>query len=128
MKRSNLLRRTPLRSVSTKRAKEARLYAKKRKAFLEARPVCEWWAEVHSVHTSPMPDGTVLAWFEEDKLWEWAVPPASTEIHHKAGRSGANYLDESTWMACSSEGHRWITDHPKEAEARGWIIRTRKTL
>jgi hypothetical protein len=41
---------------------------------------------------------------------------SSTEIHHTyCGKDRANYLDESTWIAVSRDGHNWIHDNPKEA-------------
>lgn len=92
MKRTALLRRTRLRPVSKKRAKEGRTYSELRKEFLAANAWC-----------------LVVA------------GKRTTEIHHTAGRSGANYLDVSTWMAVSREGHVWIHAHPKESRARGWL-------
>lgn len=79
-----------------------RVYAKKRKAFLEAHPFCM---------VSPVLKG----------LWDGLFVSA-TDIHHKAGRLGKNYLDESTWMAVSREGHDFIHRNPKIARERGWLI------
>lgn len=106
MKRTAINRRTPLRRVSKKRAREQRIYAQKRKAFLEANPICWVWAANNVV-----------------KMIEGETTKAhrSTEVHHKNGRTGKNYLDESTWMAVSAKGHCWIHQNPKEARAKGWI-------
>lgn len=90
-------RRTPIRRVSPKQSKLLRQYAKQRKAFLEAHPWCE-------VCTEP---GDRRA--------------RATDIHHKKGR-GKYLLDESTWLAVSREGHRWIHDHPKQAAELGYIL------
>lgn len=46
----------------------------------------------------------------------------AVEIHHKAGRLGKNYLDESTWMAVSRAGHNWIHDNDAEARAKGFLL------
>lgn len=102
MKRSGpIARKSPLRKQSSRRQKEARLYTKKRKAFLEDHPYCE---------VSHLIWGGIPRWV------------SSTDIHHKAGRIGKNFLDDSTWMAVSREAHDWIHSHPKEARAKGWLI------
>ena len=44
----------------------------------------------------------------------------SGEIHHKKGR-GKWYLVVEKWLAVARVCHRWITDHPKEAEQLGLI-------
>lgn len=43
----------------------------------------------------------------------------ATDVHHKAGRTGDNYLDESTWLAACRSCHMWIETHPKEAREMG---------
>jgi hypothetical protein len=45
---------------------------------------------------------------------------SSTEIHHTyCGKDRAKYyLDESTWIAVSRDGHNWIHDNPKEAREK----------
>lgn len=45
-----------------------------------------------------------------------------TDIHHKAGRIGKNYLDVSRWMACCRYHHRKIHDNPAWAVERGYLI------
>lgn len=47
----------------------------------------------------------------------------ATEIHHTyCGKDRAKYyLDESTWIAVSREGHNWIHDNPKEAREQGYL-------
>lgn len=39
-------------------------------------------------------------------------------IHHKKGR-GIYLLDVSTWIPLCVSCHRWVTDHPEQAEALG---------
>jgi hypothetical protein len=48
---------------------------------------------------------------------------SSTEIHHTyCGKDRAKYyLDESTWIAVSRDGHNWIHDNPKEAREKGFL-------
>jgi hypothetical protein len=114
MKRTPLLRRTRLKPMSKKRRKDSAIYSKKRKAFLEAHPFCAVWVEAAA---------TRIRVLREAGLGIGDIRPLrSCDIHHKAGRSGANYLDESTWMAVSREGHDWIHAHPSEARAKGWLL------
>lgn len=80
-------------AMSAKRKKEAALYSKKRKAFLEAHPHCE---------------ATWIIWPNRP------TRPAATEVHHRCKR-GVNYLNEKTWMAVSREAHLWIHGNPAQA-------------
>lgn len=43
----------------------------------------------------------------------------SSEIHHKKGRVGEYFLDTRFWLPSCSPCHKWITEHPAEAEAIG---------
>ena len=47
----------------------------------------------------------------------------ATEIHHTyCGKDRAKYyLDTSTWIAVSRDGHNWIHDNPKEARDKGFL-------
>ena len=47
----------------------------------------------------------------------------ATEIHHTyCGKDRAKYyLDVSTWLAVSRDGHNWIHDNPKEARELGYL-------
>ena len=47
----------------------------------------------------------------------------ATEVHHTyCGKDRAKYyLDESTWIAVSRDGHNWIHDNPKEAREKGFL-------
>ncbi len=90
-------RRTPLRRVSKKRRGENAYYAKKRKEFLARFPLCAVAREL----------------FNRD------LP--ATQIHHREGRIGARYLDESTWLPVSAYGHEWIHRHPAQSREKGWI-------
>lgn len=48
----------------------------------------------------------------------------ATEVHHKwCGKDRAKYyLDESTWLAVSRDGHNWIHDNPKESRELGYLF------
>jgi len=43
----------------------------------------------------------------------------ATEVHHKRGRVGALYLDVTHWLAMCHGCHVYVTEHPREAIARG---------
>ena len=47
----------------------------------------------------------------------------ATEIHHTyCGKDRSKYyLDTSTWLAVSRDGHNWIHDNPKEARELGYL-------
>lgn len=109
------LKRTPLARVSKKRAKEMRTYSKLRKEFLEAHPWCQVWLKENGFIES-----NAYMMLAYAGTIQRECPPAC-DIHHAAGRSGSNYLDTSTWMACSREGHRKIHDNPKWAREMGFL-------
>jgi hypothetical protein len=100
LKRTNLLRKTKLRSVSKKMAQRKAEYMKVREQYLKAHPYCEWWLAFYGV----------------------LACPRSTQIHHKKGRVGALLTDPAYFMAVSNEGHRYIHDNPKESYERGWML------
>src|SRR5882724_1292949 len=43
------------------------------------------------------------------------------QIHHMLGTAGDNFLDTTTWMAVSDEGHKWIEANKTDARERGWL-------
>lgn len=47
----------------------------------------------------------------------------ATEVHHTfSGKDRAkHYLDVSTWLAVSRDGHEWIHENPKEARKKGYL-------
>lgn len=47
----------------------------------------------------------------------------TTEIHHKwSGKDRAKYfLETSTWLAVSRNGHSWIHENPKESRELGFL-------
>lgn len=77
-------------AMSAKRKKEAALYSKKRKAFLEKYPRCQVCGLFSLVHFP------------------------SEDVHHTKKR-GKYYLDDSTWLAVCRGCHNRIHSNPKEA-------------
>ena len=79
--------------VSKKRQGEMDTYSKLREAFLVVKPRCE------------------------AKLV--GCTGISTDVHHKAGRVGDNYLKVGTWLAVCRSCHRFIEDNPEAAKELG---------
>jgi len=75
--------------VSAKRQVEMDTYGRLREAFLIVNPHCK------------------------AKLQKCTAK--ATDVHHKAGRIGENYLKIGTWLAVCRNCHRWITENSKEA-------------
>ncbi len=97
------------RQVSSKRAKEGRVYSVKRKAYLEAHPKCQAYdiiaAEWRLNEGQGIPDH-----------WPQSCPP-SVEIHHKR-KPKCKYLnDESTWLAVCRWSHEFIEANKSTARA-----------
>ena len=80
--------------VSAKRQVEMDTYGKLREAFLVVKSKCE----------AKLPHCT----------------GASTDVHHKAGRVGDNYLKIGTWLAVCRSCHGWIETNPLEAKELGF--------
>lgn len=90
------MKRVKLKTMSSKRRTELQIYMDRRADFLTARPRCE---------------GT-----------RRRCPNAATQVHHKAGRTGGNYLRVATWMAICDKCHRWIHAHPNKARELGLLV------
>lgn len=94
------MKRTALKQVSDGRRAERAIYLRRRKVFLAARPLCEAYRII-------WPPGRVV--------------PAATEVHHKFGRLGSNFLDESTWIAVASVSHQFIHNNARKARTLGLL-------
>lgn len=97
MIRSPLVRRTGLarggiKPVSDKRRRQCRTYTRLRREFLADRPCCEF------------PTG---------------CQNAATDVHHKAGRVGAMFLDVGHWVALCRSCHDWAGRFPAAAYELG---------
>lgn len=59
---------------------------------------------------------------KENQICPISKQPA-TEIHHTyCGKDRAKYyLDTSTWISVSRDGHNWIHDNPKESRELGYL-------
>jgi hypothetical protein len=88
-----MIRRTPIRRCSTKRAAQLRIYTKKRIAFLEANPVCQVCGNARA-----------------------------GEVHHAWGRIGELLNAEEHWLAVCRWCHNEIHNKPKWARANGYLL------
>lgn len=98
VKQKPTVKQKPLPRVSLKRSKEERIYAAQRIIFLAEHKMCEF----HIVGICTQ---------------------VATEVHHKEGRTGENYLDKTKWLAGCHECHQWATDHPEEAIQLGFSLK-----
>jgi len=80
--------------VSEKRRSEMDKYALLRELFIKTKPNCQ------------------------AKLV--GCTGVSTDVHHKAGRVGDNYLKMSTWLSVCRSCHSWIENNPAEAKELGF--------
>jgi hypothetical protein len=80
---------------SEKRKKLDSDYSKKRKIFLENKPLCE--AHILGICTQ-----------------------ISTDVHHMKGRTGDLYLNEEFWLSVCRSCHQYIETHPNEAKEMGF--------
>ena len=113
-----------IRPMSKKRERENREYLKRRKAFLLAHPFCQIWLRRNGYTEADAfeHDGLIpIDWDNGAGVVGHNSVPHSEEIHHAWGRIGKNFLDESTWVACSRQEHTWLHSHPKEARQLGLL-------
>lgn len=121
----SLSRRTRLKSVSKKRARDMRTYSKLRKEFLAAHPWCQWFIAESGHKASDVSETGWIRIGRDGLTHSFLKVPFATEIHHKA-RRGKHYLNVKTWMAVSEEGHRAIESRPGEARKKGYVISDRE--
>lgn len=125
MKRTALKRKTPLRRMGKRRQGEYKEYMRKRAIFFEKHPICQLWCDENNWADNG--DGTYTdlihgqETYDAEKLMKWWRAPESNSLHHKNGRNGKNYLDESTWMACSAANHARIEANKSWARANGYL-------
>lgn len=118
-------RNKPLRKMSKRRQAESKEYMHKRAIFLAEHPVCQlWcaengWTQVGGVYAQGIGEHERFRSAQELIIRYGA--PESSEVHHKNGRNGKNYLDEKTWMACCTAGHRKIEANKSWARANGYL-------
>jgi hypothetical protein len=101
--------------MSERRKKEARIYAVKRKAFLEDHPEC-------------MAREAIAEWTYVNDPFAWNLCPwyesaqsRSIEIHHTKKPRSKYLNDESTWLAVSRWSHDWIENNKKAARSIGLL-------
>jgi HNH endonuclease len=93
MKRTPLKRRTPLRPVSKKRAKQNGEYSKLKRQLIKDFSICE------------------ICWSTR-----------AVDVHHRHGREGLRLLDIHDWIFVCRDCHRMIHDHPQAARDAGLLV------
>lgn len=74
----------------------------------------------------------VVKMLGERPVCEICFSRGSTEVHERLsrGRSGGvrgdDWVDPENVLCLCHWCHRWVTDHPKEAEEHGWLLQSRK--
>lgn len=84
----------PINKVSDNKKAEDKIYSTLRKVFLDNHITCE---------------AKILGCTKQ-----------ATEVHHKKGRVGKNYLDVHTFLALCHNCHSWIETHPQWAKEFGY--------
>lgn len=87
-------KRQQIKVISNKRKEEKKEYDKKRKLYLIEHSICE----VKECNNK------------------------ATQIHHKVGRVGNNYTDESTFLAVCASCHKQIEENPQWAKDNNYSI------
>lgn len=121
------LKRTPIRRVSTKRAKQLREYATRRDRYLAENPICEVWLRENGWQKKgaglyEKTVGAVTVEIAADALSENVHAPASAEIHHVNKRRGAMLNDENHWLAVCRKNHERIENDKAWARREGFLL------
>jgi hypothetical protein len=105
VKRSALIRRTPLRAIGKRsRLRDPEWKLNRKLAMERAGWRCEF-------------DGMSTAWGRGSRC-----PYNATVVHHRLPTSGGGGHDPSNLLALCHEHHRWIHDHPTVSYENGWLI------
>lgn len=109
------LNRTPIKKKSDKLKKAESTYSRKKKAFMkkpenQVCPVAFFFMK-QAITTS-------------EEALDWSRNLKTTDVHHKAGRTGELLLDVSFWLAVSRKGHNFIHDNPEFSYSKGWLIKS----
>lgn len=122
-----MIRRTPLRRVSKKRAKESRIYSSLVSEFLKEHPFCQF--QLEQIDRAPNEAQIVASWRMAGepvnfKIWvkgKLVTLKRSKDVHHVHKR-GPNYLKVETWKAVARSAHEWIHNNPGQARRLGWLV------
>lgn len=122
------LKRTPIRRVSKKRAKQMREYGPAAKAFLAKHPICQvWlkengWSEVQSpVETKFAHPARAHVHAAASLIEDFGALP-SEEVHHANKRHGTRLLVEKDWRAVSRVNHVRIENNLAWARENGFSL------
>jgi hypothetical protein len=132
------LKRTPIRKVSAKRAKEMKQYKVLREDLLKHRPMCDAYLILLGLDRATIDNLQAIAVIAiwqgmdvpaipaGDKAEEFkamgipAYCPRSFDCHHVRGRN-KYYLDVTSFLAVSRTCHEYIHQNPSAARAAGLL-------
>lgn len=106
-------RKKVLRRATSKRHKLNLIYSQRRK----------WFLSHPENNTCPIAAAGLI----RDLYGEFKPHYRSSNTIHHVWHRGKYFLDESTWMGCSLEGHMWINANPDGARSYGWLCDTEET-
>jgi hypothetical protein len=122
---ARLTRRTGIRRVSSRRARELRIYRRAVYVFLLAHPFCQVYLKENNLSEAEAiankgchfvrRQGDGLTWIEALDI------PFATQVHHMNKRRGARLLDESEWLAVCKAAHDRIEGNKSWARAAGFL-------
>lgn len=122
-----MLKRTPIRRVSVKRAAELDEYRKRRPIFLREHPICEVWLKENGWKWEAprcyVRNGETMVIFKkaEDLLLNHKAA-RSDQIHHVNKRRGAMLNDERHWLAVCRKNHERIENDKAWARREGYLL------
>src|ERR1017187_889108 len=99
MKRSRLIRKTPLCRKTRLRQKSSRLRVEEKIYYNVTRP----------------------EYLAEHPFCEGLCGKKATDVHHRAGREGKLLNDKRHYAAVCRTLHDWIRDHPNQAREAGLL-------
>ncbi len=104
IKRKTPPKRTPLRRVSKKRAKENSAYSKRIKEWKLENPYCMACVPIAKFTHAGLP-----------------TRDRTKDCHHMAGKEGKLLLDETWWLPVCRRCHDWIGDYSNAARELGLL-------
>lgn len=116
---SSILRRTPLRRISSRRLDEQAEYRIRSAAFLLAHPYCQVWLTERGIDERVAIRCSGVLDFGPGV--SRVLVPRSRTVHHRNKRRGPRLLDESEWMAVSWAAHQRIENNKAWARERGYL-------
>jgi len=108
------MKRTPIKKVKSKRAKELREYSKLREAYLAAHPHCQATIRLNGLNEAEVIE-------RHGHYGTGFMVPLATEIHHVGKRYGSRLNDTAKWLAVCRTMHIAIEQDKTWARTNGLL-------